>query len=333
MSDKRELGDRTVLVTGGVGFIGSHLIRVLLRNHPEVRIINLDRLTYAGSPENLREIEDRGRYEFIKGDIRDKELVRSLLSRVQYVFHLAAETHVDRSIRDAGEFVLTNVYGTFTLLEESRHCPGVEAFIHVSTDEVYGSRDKGLFGEGDPLSPSSPYAASKAGAEGLARAYHVTYGLPIVIVRPCNHFGPNQHPEKFVPLFVTNALDDEPLPLYGEGTNVREWLYVEDGCRAIETALLKGSIGEVYNIGSGKELSNIDVAGRLLALLGKSKDLIRFVPDRLGHDRRYALDSAKIRDIGWIPETPYEQALEMTVRWYEENPAWWRGCKEARIGY
>jgi dTDP-glucose 4,6-dehydratase len=328
MADVRTIEDRTLLVTGGAGFIGSNFIHYLLKHHLSSRIINLDKLTYAGNLDNLKDVEKDPRYEFIYGDIRDRKLVREIFERVQGVVHFAAETHVDRSILDAGEFILTDVYGSFVLFEALKAAPHVEFFLHISTDEVYGSRDKGYFKEDDPLSPSSPYAASKAGADRLAYAYTVTYSLPIIILRPSNNFGPYQYPEKFIPLFVTNALEDKSLPLYGKGTNVRDWLYVEDHCRAIELVIQRGRRGEVYNIGANKEVQNITIAERILALLGKPRNLIHFVPDRLGHDKRYALDCSKIRTLGWKPETEFEQALALTVRWYQENTDWWRKIKE-----
>jgi dTDP-glucose 4,6-dehydratase len=320
----RSLDGKSVLVTGGCGFVGSHLIRFLLDRHPALRIVNLDKLTYAGNPANLFDIERDGRYEFVRGDVRDGALVAKIMDRVQVVVHLAAETHVDRSIRDGGEFVLTNVHGTAVLLEALRRAPGVEIFVHLSTDEVYGSRDEGFFKEGDPLSPSSPYAASKAAADHLVRAFHATYGLPVLLLRPSNIFGPNQHPEKFIPLFTTHALEDRPLPLYGDGTNVRDWLYAEDACRAIEVAALHGAVGRVYNVGAGNERTNRAVAERIVRLLGKPRDLIRTVPDRPGHDRRYALDRSKFETLGWAPRTAFEEGLERTVRWYSENREWWR---------
>lgn len=328
MAKERKIDGKTLLVTGGAGFIGSHFVRLLLRTYPEVRVINLDKLTYAGNLDNLKDVEGNPRYEFIRGDIRDKELVRGLYERVQGVVHFAAETHVDRSILDAGEFVLTDVFGTFVLLEALKAAQQVGFFVHVSTDEVYGSRDEGFFKEGDPLHPSSPYAASKAGADRLAYAYHVTYGLPVVIARPSNNFGSHQYPEKFIPLFVTRAMEDQTLPLYGRGTNVRDWLYVGDNCRAIDLLMRQGGLGEVYNIGAGNEVRNIDLAGRICDLLGKPRSLITFVTDRLGHDRRYALDCAKIRSLGWQPETAFEDGLAATVRWYRENEEWWRKIKE-----
>jgi dTDP-glucose 4,6-dehydratase len=318
---------KTLLVTGGAGFIGSNFIRRVLGRHPGARIVNLDKLTYAGNLENLRDVEADPRYEFVHGDIRDRDLVTRLFLRVQGVVHFAAETHVDRSIVDAGEFILTDVHGSFVLFEALRTSPHVAFFVHISTDEVYGSRDEGFFRETDPVAPSSPYAASKTGADRLAYAYHVTYGLPIIVVRPSNNYGPFQYPEKFIPLFVTNALEGKTLPLYGQGTNVRDWLHVDDNCRAIEVAALRGAAGEAYNIGAANEVRNIDVAGRICDLLGKPRDLIKLVPDRLGHDRRYAVDWTKIRALGWAPETPFDAGLEATVRWYERNRSWWEAIK------
>ncbi len=326
--DERTLEGKTILVTGGAGFIGSHFIRFLLGRHPGVRIVNLDNLTYAGNLDNLSDVAADPRYEFVRGDIRDRELVRGLFARVQAVVHFAAETHVDRSILDAGEFILTDVFGTFVLLEALRNSPRIETFVHISTDEVYGSREEGFFLETDPMFPSSPYAASKVGADRLVYAVNVTYGLPVVIVRPSNNYGPNQHPEKFIPLFTTNALEDRMLPLYGQGTNVRDWLYVEDNCRAIELVLRKGKIGETYNVGAGNELRNLEVAGRICDILGKPRNLIKLVKDRLGHDRRYAVDWSKIRTLGWKPEMNFETGLETTVRWYATHRAWWRRVKE-----
>ena len=324
---ERNFDGKTLLVTGGAGFIGSNFIRHILGRHPGVRVINLDKLTYAGNLENLRDVEADPRYEFVHGDIRDRDLVTRLFPRVQGVVHFAAETHVDRSIVDAGEFILTDVHGSFVLFEALRASPHVEFFVHISTDEVYGSRDEGFFHEADPVAPSSPYAASKAGADRLAYAYHVTYGLPIVILRPSNNYGPYQYPEKFIPLFVTNALEGKTLPLYGQGTNVRDWLHVGDNCRAIEIAAMRGAAGEAYNIGAGNEVRNVEIAGRICDLLGKPRDLIKLVSDRLGHDRRYAVDWAKIRALGWAPETPFDAGLEATVRWYERNRPWWEAIK------
>jgi len=327
-SNDRSLENKTILVTGGAGFIGSNFIRYFLGRYPRTRVINLDKLTYAGNLDNLKDLEADPRYEFIRADIRDKDAVAGVMGRVQGVVHFAAETHVDRSIQDAGEFVLTDVHGTWVLLEALRRAPQVEFFLHVSTDEVYGSRDKGFFSEADPLNPSSPYSASKAGADRMVYAYWVTYGLPVFIVRPSNNFGPYQYPEKFIPLFVTNALEGRDLPLYGKGENVRDWLFVEDCCRAVETLVLRGKPGEVYNAGANHEVKNIVIAERILSMLGKPKSLIKFVPDRLGHDRRYALDCKKIHRLGWKPEKAFDSQLERTVRWYRENEAWWRRIKE-----
>lgn len=324
---ERSLEGKTILVTGGAGFIGSNLIRFFLQTYAECRIINLDKLTYAGNPDNLKDVEQDPRYEFVLGDIRDRDSVVRLFEQADMVVHLAAETHVDRSIVDAGEFVLTDVYGSFILFEALRQAR-IEVFLHVSTDEVYGSRDEGFFAEGDPLNPSSPYAASKAGADRLGYSYVVTYGLPIIIIRPSNNYGPFQYPEKFIPLFATNALEDKNLPLYGRGTNVRDWLFVEDHCRAIDLILRRGVLGEAYNVGANAEVRNIEVAERIVDILGKPKELIDFVQDRLGHDRRYALDCAKLRDLGWRPEQPFAEGLEKTVAWYRDNPEWWHKIKD-----
>ena len=324
MSSERSLDGKTILVTGGAGFIGSHVIRMVLRRHPSTRVVNLDKLTYAGNLDNLHDVQDDPRYEFILGDIRDKALIRRVFARVQGVVHFAAETHVDRSIYDAGEFVLSNVHGTYTLLDALRAFPAVEFFIHVSTDEVYGSRTGRAARESDPLQPSSPYAATKAAGDHLARAYHVTYGLPTIVLRPSNTFGPCQFPEKLIPLFLTNALEGKTIPVFGDGLNVRDWLYVEDHCRAVEAAVLKGRNGSVYNVGGGVELTNIEVVRRILAALDASRELIQFVPDRPGHDRRYAMDSGLIRALGWEPETSFAEGLKRTVRWYASNRSWWR---------
>lgn len=328
MTKERQIDGKTLLVTGGAGFIGSHFVRHLLRTYPSVRVVNLDKLTYAGNLDNLRDVERESRYEFVRGDVRDKETVRDVYKKVQGVVHFAAETHVDRSILDAGEFVLTDVFGTFVLLESLKEAPQVEFFVHVSTDEVYGSRDEGFFKEGDPFHPSSPYAASKAGADRLAYAYHVTYKLPVLIARPSNNYGSHQYPEKFIPLFVTRAMEGQTLPLYGRGINVRDWLYVEDNCRAIDLLMRRGRLGEAYNVGAGNEVQNIHLAERICDLLGRPRSLINFVTDRLGHDQRYALDCGKMRELGWQPEMPFEEGLAATVRWYRENEEWWRRTME-----
>ncbi|MFO7866464.1 MAG: dTDP-glucose 4,6-dehydratase [Candidatus Aminicenantes bacterium] len=322
----RTLAGKTMLVTGGCGFIGSNFIHYWLDTYPDSRIINLDKLTYAGNPDNLRDIENDSRYTFVHGDIRNPKLVKTLMREADMVVHLAAETHVDRSIINAGDFVMTDVYGSFVLFEALRHSE-VEIFLHVSTDEVYGSRAEGLFKESDPVNPSSPYAASKAGADRMAHAYVVTYGLPIIITRPSNNYGPFQYPEKFIPLFITNALEKHALPLYGKGENVRDWLFVTDHCRAMEAILLKGEFGGVYNIGGNCEVKNIDTARKILELLNEPDNLITFVSDRPGHDIRYALDCEKIRALDWVPQTSFDGGMAETVRWYRNNIAWWRKIK------
>jgi dTDP-glucose 4,6-dehydratase len=324
MSMERTLDGKTILVTGGAGFIGSHFVRMTLRRHKQTKVINLDKLTYAGNLDNLRDVEDDPRYEFVLGDIRDKALVRRLFASIQGVVHFAGETHVDRSIYDAGEFVLTNVHGTYMLLDALRAFPAVEFFIHISTDEIYGSRTGRAARESDPLAPSSPYAASKAAGDHLARAYHVTYGLPAIVLRPSNTYGPGQFPEKLIPLMLTSALEGKTLPVFGDGLNVRDWLYVDDHCLAVEAAILRGRSGGVYNVGGGCELANIDVARRILDALDSPHDLIQLVPDRPGHDRRYAMDSSLIRALGWEPGTPFAEGLKRTVRWYAANRSWWR---------
>jgi len=333
MAEERSLTGKTILVTGGAGFIGSNFIHYLLDNYPKINIINLDKLTYAGNLDNLRDVEDDPRYEFIQGDIRDRALVAKIIPRVEGIVHLAAETHVDRSILDAGEFILTDVFGTFILLDVARQTAHLEFFLHVSTDEVYGSRETGYFTENDPLNPSSPYAASKAGADRLAHAYWVTYRLPVIIVRPSNNYGPYQYPEKFIPLFITNALEDKTLPLYGTGENVRDWLFVEDHCRALELVIEKGQVGEVYNIGANNEIPNIMVARQITHLLEKPEDLIKLVKDRPGHDRRYALDCQKIKKLGWAPQVSFEEGLRRTVEWYCQHEDWWRKIKEKSSEY
>ena len=316
----------TILVTGGMGFIGSNFVRHVLTAHPAARVVNLDKLTYAGNPRNLADLEADPRYVFARADVCDEKAVTEILEvhGAEAVVHFAAESHVDRSILQADDFIRTNVQGTRVLLEAARRA-GVRRFLHISTDEVYGSLGRsGAFTEDSPLLPNSPYAASKAGADVLARSYHVTYGLPVIITRTCNNYGPYQFPEKFIPLMIVNALREEPLPIYGDGLYVREWLHVEDHCRALARILAAGTPGEVYNIGSGEERVNLDVARQILALTGRSETLLRHVKDRLGHDRRYALDWTKIRrDLEWAPTIPFRDGLRQTVEWYRAHPAWW----------
>ncbi len=312
---------KTILVTGGCGFIMSNLIRLLLKK--DYKIINLDALTYAGRMENTEDFKDNKNYQFVKGNICDKTVVEELVKKSDIVVNGAAETHVDRSIIDAGSFVLTDVFGTYTLLEACRKF-GIEKFVHISTDEVYGSRKKGSFEENDKLEPNSPYSASKAGADLLVRAYQVTHKLPIVITRSSNNYGPFQYPEKIIPLFITNLLLGKKVPLYGDGLNVRDWLYVMDNCRAIELIITKGKTGEIYNIASGQELTNLELTKKLLKMLGKDENDIEFVQDRKGHDFRYSIDTEKIRKLGWSTETAIDNGLKETVDWYKNNENWWR---------
>jgi len=316
----------TILVTGGMGFIGSNFVRHVLTTHPAARVVNLDKLTYAGNPRNLADLEADPRYVFVRADVCDEKALTEILEvhGAEAIVHFAAESHVDRSILQADDFIRTNVQGTRALLEAARRT-GVRRFLHISTDEVYGSLGRsGAFTEDSPLLPNSPYAASKAGADVMARAYHVTYGLPVIITRTCNNYGPYQFPEKFIPLMIVNALREEPLPIYGDGLYVREWLHVEDHCRALARILAAGQPGEVYNIGSGEERVNLDVARQILSLTGRSETLLRHVKDRPGHDRRYALEWTKIRhDLDWAPTIPFRDGLGQTVEWYRAHPAWW----------
>jgi dTDP-glucose 4,6-dehydratase len=317
-----QLSVKTILVTGGAGFIGSNFIQRLLSTY-DYHVINLDALTYAGNLDNLRDIEGDPRYRFVHGDICDAELVDSLMREVDAVVNFAAETHVDRSLMEAGSFIRTDILGAYVLLEAARR-HGVQRFLHISTDEVYGDIAPGLSSrEEDPLRPRSPYAASKAGAEMQCRAFRETYGLPVVISRGSNNIGPCQHVEKAVPLFITNALTDQPIPLYGDGLQVRDWQYVADHCRALDLILHQGVAGEAYNVGAGNERPNIEVLTAILDLLDKPRSLIRHIEDRPGHDRRYCLDSSKVRALGWTPEHAFEAALEKTVRWYVDNRWWW----------
>ncbi len=316
-----------LFVTGGAGFIGSNFIRYVLREHPDWEVTNYDLLTYAASPETVRDLEGHSRYRFIKGDICDAGLLRDVLPGHDALVNFAAESHVDRSIDGAAVFVRTNLVGTHTLLEVAREVR-VERFIHISTDEVYGSRAEGKFREEDPLAPSSPYAATKAGADLLARSYFITYGFPVLITRSSNNFGPWQHPEKLIPLFVTNLLEGKRVPLYGDGLNVRDWLFVEDNCAAIDLVLREGKDGEVYNIAAGNELTNLELTRRILGLLGAGEEMIERVPDRPGHDRRYAIDATRVRELGWEPRYTLDEALELTVGWYRENRWWWGPLKE-----
>ena len=319
-----------LLVTGGAGFIGSNFIRHVLRAHPDDSVVNVDKLTYAGNLANLTDIAEDPRYRFVRGDIGDAKLVRDLLRDVDAVINFAAESHVDRSLLDPAAFLRTDVFGVFTLLEAVRDLH-IQRFVHISTDEVYGSIAHGSSRETDPVRPSNPYSASKAGADLLALAYFQTHRVPIVITRSSNNFGPYQYPEKVVPLFITNALEDAPLPLYGDGRNVRDWLYVLDNCEGIDLVLRKGGDGQIYNIGGGHEVENLVLTRQILRLTGRPETLIRPVKDRPGHDRRYSLDCTKMRQLGWAPRHAFADALEATVRWYRERTDWWRPLKSGEF--
>lgn len=318
-----------VLVTGGAGFIGSNFVEFALAAHPDWRITTLDKLTYAGRLENLREVMDHPRHRFVRGDVADAAVARPLVAAAEVVVHFAAETHVDRAIQDAGAFIRTDVYGTFVLLAAAREAPGLRRFLQISTDEVYGSVAAGASTETDELRPRNPYAASKAGADRLAYSYWATHGVPVVIARASNNYGPRQFPEKMIPLFVSNALDNLPLPLYGDGRQRRDWLHVTDHCRALDLLLERGRPGETYNVGGGSELENVALTRLILDLLDRPASLLRHVPDRPGHDRRYRLDTAKLRALGWTPQIEFGPGLRAVVEWYRDNEWWWRPIKEA----
>jgi len=331
--------DKTFLITGGLGFIGSNFVRYFLKTHPSYQLINLDKLTYSANPENLRGLSSEPRYRFVQGDILDDRVLLQLCREysIQAVVHFAAESHVDRSILGSKEFIQTNVLGTHTLLEvfeDYWHNTLAEdkefRFLHISTDEVYGTLGlEGIFFEETPFRPNSPYSASKAGADLLVRAYFETYGFPALTVRPSNNYGPYQFPEKFIPLMITNLLEDEPIPIYGRGENIRDWLYVEDACQAIDLVLTKGKIGEAYNIGGESERPNIEVARQVLSSLKKQEKYLKFVTDRPGHDLRYSLSNDKIKkEIGWHPSMSFTEGLAQTIKWYQDNRWWWKPLKE-----
>ncbi len=331
--------ENALLITGGSGFIGSNFIHHMRRTHPRLELINLDILSYSGNPDNLKALKDDSHYRFVQGDIADEALVKALLeqNRVVAVVHFAAESHVDRSILEAGTFVQTNVVGTHVLLESARQY-WVETlsrdssfrFVHISTDEIYGTLgDDGSFSEESPFRPNSPYAATKAAADLLVRAYFETYRLPTLIARPSNNYGPYQFPEKFIPLMITNLMEDSPLPIYGRGINVRDWIFVGDTCRAVDLIMHQGVPGTAYNVGGETEKRNIDVAQELLALFSKDESYLSFVEDRPGHDLRYALNNKKIKDeLGWKPTVPFLEGIEQTVAWYKANEWWWKPLKE-----
>jgi len=317
-----------LLVTGGAGFIGSNFIRYIIKKYPQYKIFNLDKLTYAGNLDNLKDIGKSSNYTFVKGDICDRGIVDELAKDVEAIVNFAAQSHVDRSIVDASDFMRTNIDGTYVLLEAAKKY-NLDRFIQISTDECYGSIGEGSFKETSPLRPSSPYAASKAAADMLVNSYRVTFNLPVIVARSSNNFGPYQYPEKIIPLFITNALEDKPVPLYGDGMNVRDWLYVVDNCGAIDLILHRGREGEIYNIGGGNELTNIDLTRMVLKILGKPESLIQPVKDRPGHDRRYSIDCTKIKkELGWTPGFDFERALEETVKWYVDNQWWWGKLRE-----
>ncbi|MEN4006890.1 MAG: dTDP-glucose 4,6-dehydratase [Methanobacteriaceae archaeon] len=317
-----------ILITGGAGFIGSNFVRYMLDKYPDYEIVNLDALTYCGNLENLKEIENNPNYTFIKGDITHKELIYKTASDIDYIINFAAESHVDRSIEDPEIFIKSNILGTQVLLEAAKKYD-IKKFLQVSTDEVYGSLGKtGYFREDTPLAPNSPYSASKAGADLMVRACNKTFNLPVNITRCSNNYGPYQFPEKLIPLMISNALENKPLPVYGDGMNVRDWLHVHDHCTAIDLVLQKGKIGEIYNIGGNNEKSNIEIVKLILKHLKKDESLIKYVEDRPGHDRRYAIDSTKIQEeLGWKVEYTFETGISKTIEWYMDNRKWWEQIK------
>ncbi|CAN5548885.1 dTDP-glucose 4,6-dehydratase [soil metagenome] len=317
---------RRLLVTGGAGFIGSAFVRRMLERHSDLTITVLDKLTYAGNLANLAPIEDDPRYRFVLGDIADAEVVDSLAAEADAIVSFAAESHVDRSIEEPDAFIRTDVYGTFVLLEAARR-HGHARYLQISTDEVYGHVPEGSSLEEDSLKPRSPYSASKAGGDLLVGAYHATYGLPTLLTRASNNYGPYHYPEKVIPLFITNAIDDEPLPLYGDGLQIRDWLYVDDHVDALEAVLVHGEPGETYNIGGGNELTNLELTRTILERMDKPMSLVRSVPDRAGHDRRYSVDCSKLRSLGWSPAHTFDEGLDATIRWYLDHADWWRPLK------
>lgn len=318
-----------VLITGGAGFMGSNMVRYILNKYPDYEVINYDKLTYAGNLENLRDIEDNERYTFIQGDIADIATVDAVFAehKPDIVVNYAAETHVDRSILDPTAFLMTDILGTYALLEAVKKY-GTERFVQISTDEVFGSTDEELFTEESPFMPNSPYSAAKAGGDHLCRAYHVTYETPVIVTHSCNFYGPYQYPEKLFPLFITNLIEDKKVPLYGTGMNVREWIYTEDHCSAVDTIMHKGKLGEVYNIGTGNRVTNKEITYMLLEKLGVGEEMIEFVKDREGHDHMYAVDSTKLREeLGWEPQVSFEEGVDKTIAWYKEHEEWWKPLK------
>ena len=323
----------TILVTGGAGFIGSCFIRHELKKHPDYKIINLDALTYCGNLENLKDVDYNVNYGFIHGNICDRKLVRELVAEVDYVVNFAAESHVDNSIKKPEIFIKTNIQGTLNLLQACKDL-GIERYLQVSTDEVYGSLGKtGYFYETTPLAPNSPYSATKASADLLVRAYHETYGVPTLNTRCSNNYGPYQYPEKLIPFFISKLLKDEKVPVYGDGLNVRDWLYVYDHCEAIDVVLHKGKVGEVYNIGGHNEKTNMEITHLILEAMGKDESSIKYVKDRLGHDRRYAISNKKITaELGWKPSITFEEGINLTINWYLNNQEWMKSIEAKKAG-
>ncbi len=319
-----------ILVTGGAGFMGSNFIRYILEKYEDYEVVNLDKLTYAGNPENLRDVEQNPRYGFMRGDIADAKCVGDVARGVDAIINYAAETHVDRSIMEARDFAVTDVIGTLTLLEAVEKYK-IPRMVQISTDEVFGSIEKGEFTEESPFLPNSPYSASKAGGDMLCRAFIRTYGTPVIVTHSVNFYGPNQYPEKVIPLFVTNLLEGKKVPLYGKGLNQREWIYTEDHCRAVDLILHKGALGEVYNIGTGEGITNIELTRLILHELGKDERSIEYVKDRPGHDLRYSINSDRLRHLGWKPKTTFERGITKTIQWYKDNPAWWKRLKSKKF--
>jgi len=323
---------RTIMVTGGAGFIGSNFARMMLDKYPEYHILVFDKLTYAGNPDNVRDLQGHPRFIFVQGDIADADTVERTVQEfgVDAIVNFAAETHVDRSIMDPGSFIETNVRGVFSLLEATRKL-GVERMLHVSTDEVYGAVPEGSSSEDDKLEPRSPYSASKASGDLLCRAYYVTHGIHVMVTRGSNTYGPRQYPEKLLPLFISNALEDKPLPVYGDGKYVRDWMYVLDHCAGIDLVLHKGKSGEIYNVGGGNERQNMEIIYAILDLLEKPRSLIHFVKDRPGHDLRYSVSTRKLESLGWSPQWSLEEGLYETVEWYKNNREWWEKIKSGEF--
>lgn len=322
--------EKKILITGGAGFIGSNFVHLMLKKHPEYKIVVLDNLSYAGRKENLQDVLDK--ITFIKGDIRNKADVENAMKGCEEVVHFAALTHVDRSIIEAGDFVQTDVFGTYNLLESAKKFE-IKKFLFISTDEVYGSIKTGSFKEIDKLNPKNPYSASKAGADLLCQAYFETYRLPILITRSSNNYGPYQHPEKFIPKTTIYTLIERKIPVYGAGENIRDWIYVEDNCEAIDTVLQIGTVGEIYNIGGKQEVRNIEIVKTILKILGKNEDLIEFVKDRPGHDLRYSLDISKLEKLGWKPKIKFDDGIKKTISWYKGNENWWKPVLETQIDF